>query len=178
MQLHGFEGYTARKCDDGWHVFSPTGRQLTERLQGDRPYVTLGPRRSRRTMQLGRAVLLAHSPAPGAWAHALHHDGDPWNNDPSNLYWGTPQDNVADAVRHGTHSPPPVMPGTKHPNCKLTDAQVEAIRAEYVRSAPGRNGGKPKEGSQTWLAAKYGVSQKLISLILIGGHRQASSPNV
>ena len=171
MQLHGFEGYTARKCDDGWHVFSPTGRQLKERVQGGRPFVTLGPKHARRTMQLGRAVLLAHEPPPFDGAYALHRDGDPWNNDPSNLYWGTQQDNVADAMAHGTHKPPPLMRGAEHPGFKLTDEQIAAMRAEYVRSRPGRNGGQPKPGSQLWLAAKYGVSQKLVSMIVNGQHR-------
>lgn len=33
----------------------------------------------------------------------LHRDGNPANNCHSNLYWGTYEDNLHDAVRHGTH---------------------------------------------------------------------------
>ena len=180
MQLHGFEGYTARKCDDGWHVFSPAGRQLTERVQGDRPFVTLGPKGARRTMQLGRAVLLAHAPPPFDGALALHRDDDPWNNDPSNLYWGTQAENMADSHRNGTRRPPPVMKGQAHPNAKLTKDQVAEIRS--IRAAAGN----PKRAlrsdpwSQAALAERYGVTQTLISLVLRGEawRHQASSPNV
>lgn len=180
MQLHGFEGYTARKCDDGWHVFSPTDRQLKERVQGGRPFVTLGPKHARRTMQLGRAVLLAHEPPPFDGAYALHRDDDPWNNDPSNLRWGTQADNMADASRNGTRVPPPVMRGGHHPNAKLTEEQVAEIRA--IRSAAGN----PKRAlrtdpwSQAALAERYGVTQTLISLVLRGEAwaHQASSPKV
>lgn len=39
--------------------------------------------------------------APGAWL--LHWDDNPSNDNLSNLRWGTPSENNADAVRNGTH---------------------------------------------------------------------------
>lgn len=44
-----------------------------------------------------------HGPAPEGKPWALHRDGDPGNNVPENLYWGDPQDNVNDMIRHGRH---------------------------------------------------------------------------
>lgn len=46
-------------------------------------------------------------------------DGNPLNNEPTNLYWGTRRENVADSVRHGTHVAPPP---------KVTAEQVAEIR--------------------------------------------------
>lgn len=43
-----------------------------------------------------------HSPRPDGMI-ALHRDGNPQNNSPSNLKWGTHSENVLDAVEHGTH---------------------------------------------------------------------------
>ncbi len=34
---------------------------------------------------------------------ACHRDGNKGNNTDKNLYWGTPKDNAADSIRHGTH---------------------------------------------------------------------------
>jgi hypothetical protein len=49
-----------------------------------------------------------------------HLDGDNTNNALSNLCWGTPQENHADAVRHGTFSTPFCI--------KITDEDVRLIR--------------------------------------------------
>lgn len=50
-----------------------------------------------------RLVLKAFvGPAPQAGMEGCHRDGDPMNNDISNLYWGTRKENVQDMARHGT----------------------------------------------------------------------------
>ncbi len=64
-------------------------------------------------------------------------DRDPGNNRLENLAWGTPRENMADQVVHGTGNR-----GSKHWSAKLTEAQVRIIRR--------------------WLAA--GISQVNISL--------------
>jgi hypothetical protein len=35
-----------------------------------------------------------------------HLDGDRLRNVPANLAWGTPAENIADSIRHGTHVAP------------------------------------------------------------------------
>lgn len=44
-----------------------------------------------------------HGPAPADKPWALHRNGDHRDNRAENLYWGSPQDNVDDMIRHGTH---------------------------------------------------------------------------
>lgn len=66
----------------------------------------------------------------------LHCDGNPANNEVSNLRWGSRSENLLDAVRHGAK---PV--GEKHHNSKLTAEQVLRIRSStytngfFIRSA-------------------------------------------
>jgi hypothetical protein len=45
-----------------------------------------------------------HGPAPEGKPWALHRNGVRDDNRPENLYWGDQVDNVADALRHGTHA--------------------------------------------------------------------------
>jgi DNA-binding CsgD family transcriptional regulator len=75
------------------------------------------------TVQIGRAVLLAHVGLPPTPRHeCCHGDGDPWNNDPSNLRWGTRKENIDDRERHGR---------SFRPRLRLTDAEVEDVRRRY-----------------------------------------------
>lgn len=53
-----------------------------------------------------------------------HIDGDPANNAPTNLAWGSSQENSLDKHAHGT-----MLVGETHPAAKLTDDHVRAIRA-------------------------------------------------
>ena len=41
-------------------------------------------------------------PRPEGW-WGLHRDDDPLNNSVDNLYWGTPDQNVGDAIESGRH---------------------------------------------------------------------------
>jgi len=52
-----------------------------------------------------------------------HLDGDKYNNKANNLIWGTPKENNADKVSHGT-----VTNGEKNSMAKLKNEQVEAMR--------------------------------------------------
>ena len=40
-------------------------------------------------------------PCPAGKTQVCHKDGDHQNNDPTNLYWGTAQENGNDRIRHG-----------------------------------------------------------------------------
>lgn len=109
-------------------------------------------------LQLGRIVLLTLVGEPPAGTQCCHNDGDPSNNDLGNLRWDTPSANSADALRHGAR---PLV---------LTEAERSAIRSEYIRrNAPlGGTLKGPLTGSQSWLAAKYGVSHATISMVVRG----------
>ena len=71
---------------------------------------------------------------------------------PDHLFLGSMRTNLLDAYNKGRKA----QPKSKHSNAKLTAAQVHAIRAEYTT----------KSTRQTELAARYGVSQRVISLIV------------
>lgn len=84
-------------------------------------------------------------------AHVLHRCDNPPCINPAHLFLGTNADNIADRVakgRDGNHK------GEAHGGSKLTDEQVIAIRAET--------------GLQREIAARYGVSQQLISQVRLG----------
>ena len=83
--------------------------------------------------------------------YGCHDDGCASNNHLANLYWGTPKQNAADRVRHGTH-----QQGSQIPWAKFTEADVARIR-----SLKGRV-------SQSKLAAEYGVRQGHISRVMNG----------
>lgn len=57
----------------------------------------------RARLGLHSVVLRAFVGPPPPGHEGLHRDGDPANNVPSNLRWGTSSENNLDAVRHGTH---------------------------------------------------------------------------
>lgn len=95
-----------------------------------------------------------HGPSPKKGAQVRHLDGNPSNNIPSNLAWGTQAENWQDRRIHGTASV-----GEKHWNSKLTDKE-----REYIRWAI-------KQGicSQRQMAEKLGVSQYAIYHIVHTG---------
>lgn len=79
-----------------------------------------------------------------------HNDGNPANNNLTNLRWDTKQSNIADAVKHGV-----ICRGEKHGRAKLTTEQVRRIREECTAGT----------ASQQVIANKYGVTQMLVSKI-------------
>lgn len=89
-----------------------------------------------------------------------HNDGNPLNNEVSNLRWDTHQNNMDDQLRHGTKSVPPTHYGEAHPHAKMTDAEIA-----YVRSLKIEHGGIAK------LARRYDVSHQTMRRILNGTAR-------
>lgn len=59
--------------------------------------------RSQKLFYVHHLVLAAFVGPKPEGMEALHRDGNPANNDLSNLRWGTRGENILDAVRHGTH---------------------------------------------------------------------------
>jgi len=55
-----------------------------------------------------RVLSIAHGDKPSAKHEACHKCGNRLCVNPRHLYWGRRSDNIADAIRHGTWSPPPI----------------------------------------------------------------------
>ena len=81
-----------------------------------------------------------------------HLDGDPRNNCVWNLAYGTRQQNIADAIGHGTFTR-----GDRNGVAKLTNAQVARLKREML------DGHRTKD-----LAAAYGISPQAVSDIRAG----------
>jgi DNA-binding CsgD family transcriptional regulator len=81
-----------------------------------------------------------------------HLDGDPTNNNVSNLQWGTRKDNVADAKRHGT-----IRIGERAFGSVLTAKRVIAARKMYA------NGTALND-----IAREFGISYATLSSAILG----------
>lgn len=121
--IPGFDGYEAsslgrirrvRDYNSTW-----AGRVLSPRVTAKGyEYVVPSVRNERRTMKIHRLVCLAfHGEAPPGAECVRHLDGDPSNNRPENLVWGTAAENAADTLRHG-----------RQHNSHLTADDVREIR--------------------------------------------------
>lgn len=76
------------------------------------------------TANIHRLICMAFHGQPTSMSHQVRHlDGNPSNNLPSNLQWGTQAENWHDRRSHGTASV-----GEKHWNAKLTDVERSHIR--------------------------------------------------
>ncbi len=81
-----------------------------------------------------------------------HWDGNPANNDLTNLRWDTTRGNSADGIRLGRSTR-----GSRHPGAKLTEADIPEIRK--LR----RSGVSPFK-----IAAQFGVCYGTIRHVVIG----------
>lgn len=100
-----------------------------------------------KSMKAHRFVCIeAHGPSPAPTYQVAHSCGRQTCMNPRHLRWATASENQLDRIGHDTH-----IRGTRHPDNKLTEAQVLAIRA-----APGRYDD---------LAGRYGVSRGMIGHI-------------
>nr|WP_274615889.1 HNH endonuclease signature motif containing protein [Sphingomonas sp. ACRSK] len=106
-----------------------------------------------KTCKVHVAVTLAfHGEPPEGKPYACHGDGDTMNNVPSNLRWGSAQENQLDRHNHAT-----TTQGEAHPHAKLTEDNIIDI---IGRLATGE--------SQRSIGAAFGVSQSQISNIKTG----------
>ena len=68
-------------------------------------YRVIGDDGKRRTVYLHTLVVRAfHGDKPNKYAVTRHLDGNPLNNTPENLAWGTAKENIHDSIKHGTFS--------------------------------------------------------------------------
>jgi hypothetical protein len=97
---------------------------------------------------------LTNGPIPPG-LHICHRCDNPPCVTPAHLFVGTNLDNIADKVAKGRQRG--ARAGERHHNAKLSDADADGIRASSKM--------------QKELAAEYGVSQSLVSLIRSGARR-------
>lgn len=86
--------------------------------------ISMSHQNKRVTKNVHRLVCMAFHGMPEKPSMQVRHlDGDPANNRPSNLRWGTQQENWADRRAHGR-----VALGEKHHAAKLTNREREHLR--------------------------------------------------
>lgn len=107
------------------------------------------------TMSVHRLVCMAfHGLPPTPKAETRHMDGNPENNRPTNLCWGTAAENWHDKRLHGT-----ATVGERHHAAKFTDTEREHIRWAIRRGLC----------SQRAAARALGVAQSSIQGIVSAG---------
>lgn len=110
----------------------------------------------RRNVRVHRLVCEAfHGPPHAEAFHVLHGDGNPGNNSADNLRWGTHDENLKDAVMHGS-----IGKGERHPRARLSDQDIEAIR-------------QLKRSGLTYrqIASQYGVHWCYVQKLVLGVRR-------
>lgn len=118
---HGYEVSSmgrvrSRKCMQGMKLRTATNGYIMVML-------TQAPRRQ--NVCVHQLVLRTFVGLEQPGQECRHLDGDKTNNRLENLRWGTPDENGADRIRHGTQSR-----GEHRYNAKLTDSLVLWIREQ------------------------------------------------
>lgn len=126
---------------------------------------------SSRNAFVNRLVCAAfHGPEPFPRADARHLDGNPANNRPENLAWGTRKENMADSIRLGrtirsaktiAKLTAAARRGENHEWSKLTDAQELEIAKKYW-SLPRNRLDRPVSRTVLALSLEYSVSRTTI----------------
>ena len=147
-QIPGLDGYWATEV--GEIVSTRDGERVIKPRPDGKGYlmVTLtvrGPEgRKRHRFPVHRLVCLAfHGLPPEGRTHTRHLNGQPMDNRANNLAWGSPKQNTADAIRHGT-----IGKGMLAHRRKLTEEQVLSIRRRMSMGEADKD-----------LAVEYGVSR-------------------
>ncbi len=140
---------------DNGSVISHTGYVLGQRLDTKGRYLVATVRNPTTGQYRNRAVHVMvceafHGPRPPGDVHASHANGNPVDNRAANLRWKTRAENEADKIEHGTY-----QTGERNHEHVLTEAQVQAIRAQY------RSGALQRE-----IAAAYGVGRMTITDVI------------
>lgn len=121
--------------------------------------VTLTKDAKEKTYRVHTLVLLTFvGQPPEGKTHARHLDGNPKNNALENLAWGSRSENERDKQRHGRAN---FVPGEKHQNSKLTDAE-----RGFICSL------KTQGFSQSDIAKAFGVSQSRVSTMKLTENTQ------
>lgn len=92
----------------------------------------------------------------------LHHCDNPPCAAPHDLFLGTKADNNTDKARKG-RSVYPIFRGEAHSMAKITQADVDQIRARYVKGHKSHN-----RGNSALLAVEYGITGAHVRKIVRG----------
>jgi hypothetical protein len=107
-----------------------------------------------RVQTIRRHTLVAETylpPRPDG--HGVRHlDGNPANDHPDNLTWGTQAENMTDMVRHGRSTR-----GSRNARAKLTEAQAREIKTRRAAGESGRS-----------LAREFNISEQTVACIKTG----------
>lgn len=111
-----------------------------------------------RMFQVHRLVAKAFVPNPNKSPQVNHKDGDPGNNNWTNLEWVTAKENIRHAIRTGLtdYTKRRHAKGATNGNAKLTEESVRAIR---------QKGTEPFYDSVA-IAEEFGVSRTQVNNIL------------
>ena len=109
------------------------------------------------TVRIHRLVAEMFVPNPDGKETVNHIDGNKQNNRADNLEWADRTEQLDHAYRMGLKV---AKKGCDNSQSKLTPEQVNAIRAEYKKGS--------REFSSVKLGRKYGVSHRVILLIVKG----------
>lgn len=127
------------------------GRILDQRISlGLYWRVFLSDGKRQKGIHVHRLVAMAF--VPGRGDVVRHLDGDGFNNHVENLAFGTHVDNERDKLIHGRR---PM--GEAHPNSKMTDAHVRAIREMHGRGL-----------TQLRIAAALGLNRGVVGVVVRG----------
>jgi hypothetical protein len=138
----------------GWLLTDCRRKQLrAQPVRSGHLKVTLLVNRRRLHRYVHALVLLAFAgPRPYPNWEARHRDGNPANNRPRNLLWGTRRDNQLDRAGHGTS-----LRGANNPNVRLTPGVLPDIIQQWCDG----------DSLQT-IATRYRVAKATISGVLRG----------
>lgn len=136
--IPGFSNYIITK--DGWVWSNPrrgsgcnlTGKWLKPIKRNGYLYYNLWKNNKGCQVGLHRLLLSTYvSPCPPGM-ECRHLNGNPADNRLENLAWGTRQENIQDAIKHGTHNCLyRNRKGENNGRSKMTDAKVRVMR--YLR---------------------------------------------
>jgi hypothetical protein len=149
----GFLGYRVGSDGTVWSSKSGKWKGMGPHSWGNRGHQAVILRRDgkRYYLLVHRLILLAFvGPCPPGMEARHVYNPDPRDNRLINLAWGTPKENQADRLRHGTD-----CRGSKHPLAILTEADIPEI---FRLRAQGL--------SQDQLAERFNVTRYAISRIL------------
>ena len=121
-------------------------------------HVTLFLNKKPRDFLVHRLVLMAFIGSCPTGKECRHLDGVRWNNNLTNLCWGSHEEQYEDRRKHGTSNAGiHINVGENHPLAKLTRVEVEQIRSLYDK----------KSGiTMKVLAKRFGVTLSMVSHII------------
>ena len=155
MQIPIGRNYYATNDGEIWVIRNSHLVQLSQFPNGDQkaPSVTLKIGGKAKTKKVSILVALAWIGEPPLGKPlVLHKDDNPWNNNWTNLVYGTQQENMDQKARRNRQAK-----GSIHGMSKLTEDDIPVIRERYAKGE-----------TQTAIAEDYGVTYRTIGYVTTG----------